>query len=281
MSTQRRLTRGFGLVAKEVARDRSISAPARCLYMILATYADDHGECYPLNETLRADLGTSDSTVRRLQAELIEKGVLTREERTVEGRRTSSLFTLTDISVSERPPTSGRVPPPTGAQNHRPSVGDITRPSNNTTMNNTKHASRATGAPDSFLVDPELVRWASEELGITSPEWLQAQVNEFLDWARASGRKYVRWGPAVKNNLRRAAERAGRSRLPAPSEISEEELEAGIRQWTWDNPLRPDDDLIQAHADDPGEYHRRMQELTAERRKLAEAAVRRELQGVE
>jgi hypothetical protein len=94
----RRFKRGFGVVAKAVMRDRTIGVPARTLYALLATYADDDGLCLPSNETLAHDLGTSARTVQRLLSELAAHGILEREERFVEGRQTTSQTYLTDLT---------------------------------------------------------------------------------------------------------------------------------------------------------------------------------------
>ena len=289
--SERRMTRGFGFVAKEVARDRSISAGARTLYMVLATYVNDQGECWPSNETLCADLGASDSTVRRLQDELIAHGVLEKEHRTVEGRRVTNLLRLTDVTVSDRSPmTEGAIAhtsadgSPTHERTDRPHVGDRTTP-----VNNTKRTtqSRASAAPDAWPVTAEqsgtvslsLAEWAEQEFGIKNTQWLQRQVDACLDWARANGKKKLDWPATIRNWVRSEVERAMPART-VPTLESSEPTDAEIRQWLRDHPMRVDNPvwtaLREASLDGTDEVPRLEEEWRLERRRIAIEALQAE-----
>jgi len=92
--------RAFGLVNANVMRSPSISANAKALYALLATYADEDGACWPSNATLMKNMDWSESTVQRTLRELQDKGALIREERTREnGSQASSTSILVDVTT--------------------------------------------------------------------------------------------------------------------------------------------------------------------------------------
>jgi hypothetical protein len=98
-----RLRRAFGVVARPVLQDPTLSLSAKTLYCLLCTYADDDGVCYPSNETLAAALGVTDRSIRTWLGELIEAKVLARDERYVNNRQVTSVTRLTDSEISARP----------------------------------------------------------------------------------------------------------------------------------------------------------------------------------
>lgn len=96
-----RLRRGFGIVAKAVARS-DLSLSAKALYLVLCSYADDEGVCYPSNETLANDLRTTSRSVQNWLVELVEADVIVRERRFDGERETTSTTRLVDAVVSYR-----------------------------------------------------------------------------------------------------------------------------------------------------------------------------------
>ena len=227
-----RLQRGFGVVAKAVIRNKSIRGPARLLYALLATYADDEGVCYPSNETLAEDLGATPKSVQNWMGELVEAGVIERVPRFVEGRQTASLTRLIDTLVSQgdvQPFPPGDVQPfPPGGE--PPFVQNKTS-SNKTTKN--KDALRDGGnagsrswrrgasspAPQSMPLTPDMLTWAADK-GVTDVSWLESKTEEFLNWARSVDRRYVDWTAAWQNSIKRDIDRGGpparSSEPPAP-----------------------------------------------------------------
>lgn len=221
-SGARQLTRGFGVVAKAVMRDKAISPPARALYALLATYADDYGECFPSNKTLAEDMGTADSTVRRLQDELEERGVIRREPHYDEGgRRSSNRIHLIDVQIGERLPTGGRGVPPTGRQGVPPTGGRVTTPEGTTPEGTTpppsgvvaptaetepaapaapprRRKNPTTAAPDLFPLTDAMLDWGRER-GAPSRQWLERETERFLNWARARDERYSNWTAAWRN----------------------------------------------------------------------------------
>lgn len=83
-----------------IARNAAVSPQARCLYLILATYAGPDGRCWPSRRTLAADLGLSIRTVATLLGELERSGLLRRHCR----RGASTVFHLLCPSVAEPEP---------------------------------------------------------------------------------------------------------------------------------------------------------------------------------
>lgn len=99
-----RLTRAFGVLSKNVAKNPDLSASAKGLYALLCAYADDDGVCWPSNETLAKEMGgVTERAVQKWLTELSEAGVLVREPRFEDNRQTTSITRLTDASSSPRP----------------------------------------------------------------------------------------------------------------------------------------------------------------------------------
>ena len=98
MSSQDGEDRGtlFGMVPRVVLIDRSIGYAAKCLYGILATYANTTGACWPSRETLMADMGVKEGrTIRAGLKELEDAGYIEREQRFAEnGVQLGSIFRL-------------------------------------------------------------------------------------------------------------------------------------------------------------------------------------------
>lgn len=85
-----------------VLRSPAISASAKALYCLLTTYADEAGVCWPSNETLAESLGLTERTIQNLLAELVDKAVIIREPRFMEGRQVTSVTVLIEIETSGR-----------------------------------------------------------------------------------------------------------------------------------------------------------------------------------
>jgi len=62
---------GFGKVYIDVLHDPRISLNAKAIYSILATYADNHGVCWPSMDKLMENTNVSYRTIYRALNELI------------------------------------------------------------------------------------------------------------------------------------------------------------------------------------------------------------------
>lgn len=87
-----------------VIRDPTISPAARLLYVILFTYADDAGKCWPSIDVLAKELGYSRSGVKKLLNELLEAGVVKKRRR---GKMLSNLYWLwgvmdTPVTITQK-----------------------------------------------------------------------------------------------------------------------------------------------------------------------------------
>lgn len=133
---RRRGSHRWSRVSIDVLRDPALSAQAKAVYAVLATYADDAGrdQCYPRQETLAEQLGVSVDTVQRHIKALEDAGVVEVVPRfRPDGGRSSNDYTLLDeLSAGGSTPSKGR----TGAVSPHP-----TDPA---TPNRTDAASRGT-----------------------------------------------------------------------------------------------------------------------------------------
>lgn len=81
--------------------DSGVSDKAFRLYTVLAKYADNEDRtAYPGRRTLARRMGCSLSSVDRALEELIDAGAVTKKQRCVDGRWTSSLYTVHKVGPS-------------------------------------------------------------------------------------------------------------------------------------------------------------------------------------
>lgn len=89
----------LGSVAGGVAFNPAISTQAKAVYLVLVMYRNDKThECWPSNATVAQGVGCSERTVIRSLMELVDKGVIRRVPRFVDGRQTTSITYLTDVT---------------------------------------------------------------------------------------------------------------------------------------------------------------------------------------
>lgn len=72
---------GFARVCHLVTLDEALSDGAVRLYMLLLKYAQDKGACWPGITRLARELHKSKRTIKRYLVELVERGLITREQR--------------------------------------------------------------------------------------------------------------------------------------------------------------------------------------------------------
>lgn len=270
MSRAEDLSRGFGIVAKTVMRSPDLTGPAKALYAVLSTYANDGGVCTVGNERLAKDLGANPRSVQGWMKQLIEAKVVERRARFTEGRQTSSQTVLRDIGSWGGDSTVALEHDPTVAHGGDATVAQNNPSTNNPSRNNTStrvQTSRETPTPEAFLVDADLAEWARDKLGIVNEHWLQATIDEFLDWTRAVGKPYTNWRAAIQNAIRREAKAAGGRPAGDARPVSDEELEEELRRWLYMHPVQHpperEEELTRLMADDSHAYQREMEPIIA------------------
>ena len=72
---------GFAMIYHVLTLDRELSDGAFRLYALLLKYARQKDACWPGLERLAEDLGKGVPTVKRRLAELVDRGLVTRERR--------------------------------------------------------------------------------------------------------------------------------------------------------------------------------------------------------
>lgn len=71
------LKHGFTQLPNYILKDKSLSFGARLSYAVLLSYAWQEDSCFPGQERMAKDLGTSDRSVRTFLNELKKKGYIT------------------------------------------------------------------------------------------------------------------------------------------------------------------------------------------------------------
>ena len=90
------------------AMDVDVPPREKLLLILIASHANDEGECFPSQTTLAYRSGLSRRTVLRSLAELEERGVITRRQRRrPDGSRSSDTIRLNVHGAPVRPPLSG------------------------------------------------------------------------------------------------------------------------------------------------------------------------------
>jgi hypothetical protein len=253
------MDRGFGIIAKAVMRDVSISWSARALYGLLTTYADDNGIAYPSVATLAEKAGASSSSIHNWLRELVEAGVIAREQQYAEdGRQQVTVTHLLDLVARRRGLQQDGVGAPPHERGEAPprwTGGSTTLETNNTSSNNT--SKEHTPTPPSGVVPPtedrkeparrlpsgwkprleDIAQMRSEFPEIATDEFLQIQTRNMIDWAESVDARKARWYATWRGWVRREAARA-REREAARSGITEADI---LDQMTWyASPPRPE-----------------------------------------
>ncbi len=228
------------------AMDVDVPPREKLMLILIASHANDEGECFPSQTTLAYRSGLSRRTVLRSLAELEERGVITRRQRRrPDGSRSSDTIRLNVHGAPVRPPLAGgnltdgaRVTfPPQGdsVSPHGDSVSphgdndDATRcpvvtaepviepirePVRESSAANaaaqqpgpSASTARGTRLPDGWMPKPETIQQMRTECPGVN---LEAEHRRFMDyWADQPGAKgrKVRWDSTWRNWIRRANE---------------------------------------------------------------------------
>ncbi len=117
------------------AMDVDVPPREKLMLILIASHANDDGECFPSQTTLAYRSGLSRRTVLRSLAELEERGVITRRQRRrPDGSRSSDTIRLNVHGAPVRPPLAGgnltdgaRVTFPPQGDNVSPGSDNLTR----------------------------------------------------------------------------------------------------------------------------------------------------------
>ena len=105
----------FACVDIDVVRDSSLSLTVRGIYSIICSYASiTNRSCWPTLETLAKDAGVSKSTVQRALKELMDKGIIIRQDRFDDKRQISSKIFIVGFHASCYNEVQGCSPMTTG-----------------------------------------------------------------------------------------------------------------------------------------------------------------------
>ena len=128
----------FAKAYRWLIRDTTISPQAKLLFFDMALY-DFQGECYPSQETLAADMGRCDRTIRRILDKLYEAGLVDNQGRI---KYRSNSYALADCSSPIRSlPALTTPPPPTNPPSQQEQVvrgGIENKPDENVRLNRMK-----------------------------------------------------------------------------------------------------------------------------------------------
>lgn len=71
-----KLEPGFGIIHRSVLRNNKLSRPARLIYALLCSYANEEGEAWPSQERMAEDLGCSEKPIREWIEECMKAGMI-------------------------------------------------------------------------------------------------------------------------------------------------------------------------------------------------------------
>lgn len=102
------LKHGFTQLPRYVLQDKHLSFGARLTYAVLLSYAWQEDSCFPGQERMSKDLGTTDRSVRTFLAELKDRGYIDWKQ---QGLGKPNLYYILDYKPlqieANRKPTSG------------------------------------------------------------------------------------------------------------------------------------------------------------------------------
>lgn len=202
---------------------------AKCTLLVIASYADEHGHCWPAQSTVAKESDQSVDTVQRRIRDLEGIGLITREERPEQNGKAGGRYyyqlamtkkiqeeetTPHPAARSETTPQNEPTTPQTPPKPHRtvavqtailnPSLKPlVARPKND--------KSKAHRLPEDWTPSLKQVSDA-KALGLTDAD-IRRAVPEFRDyWTDRGGKDACKlsWDGTWRNNCRRTAERLGR-----------------------------------------------------------------------
>lgn len=70
------LEKGYGIVSRDIMRDKNISLGAKAIYSYLNSFAGSKGICYPSLDLIRLEMNLSKNTLNKYMKELKEIGLI-------------------------------------------------------------------------------------------------------------------------------------------------------------------------------------------------------------
>lgn len=196
-----------------------VRATSRLALMLIADYANEQAECWPSLKRLAAEMGCSESTVRRSLAELVKLDLIEVVSRTAEcGRQTSNAYRLlmkTPEALAEQAPTPADPAAPAAPAEH-PIFANAAQ------QDDRGQPAQGTGGARQIAMtldwEPEATHWEAETLrrGDPSLTWDRGELADFTAYfadkanqtnsSRAWCAKFARW--VSDNRKRQAAQQA-------------------------------------------------------------------------
>jgi len=129
MKKQRWRARDYVVIPRSILKEK-LSPSALRLWVAIASFCYDSDECWPSNKALleRLPEGTALNTLKTAKRELVEKGLIEKQRRFVDGRETSSLYVL-------KMPEGTEIVTPTGDESIPPRGNENVTPINKNTLN--------------------------------------------------------------------------------------------------------------------------------------------------
>jgi len=197
--------RPFVMTDQESGRTILATLGGACfgVYWTLQRHADKAGTCWPSLDTLADANHLSRMHVTRCLTKLEEGGWITRTKRaTTRGLSTSTLYT-----VSANPSKSGCNTRRTSDEHA--SVVDVTRTRPKLDENQDTPSLRSGVSvtpskrllPDDWEPTPTMVETAAAKHGMTLVQ-VADKTEQFRDWAKSSGKKYLDWDATWRNFMR-------------------------------------------------------------------------------
>lgn len=88
------LSGGYGVTAKRVMKDESLSIEAKAIYAYLCSYAGSDGSAFPSVGLMAKELGISEQRLKKYRQQLVLKGYITIERRRKNGKQASNLYVI-------------------------------------------------------------------------------------------------------------------------------------------------------------------------------------------
>jgi hypothetical protein len=118
------LKHGFTQLPRYVLQDKKLTFGARLTYAVLLSYAWQEDRCFPGQERMAKDLGTTDRSVRTFLSELKDKGYIDWKQ---QGLGKPNIYYILDYKPlkfeADRKPTSGLDRKPTSGLKRKPTSG--------------------------------------------------------------------------------------------------------------------------------------------------------------
>lgn len=94
MQTEIRYDTGFGLIHRNIMRDKNLSIESKGIYSYISSFAGTSGQAYPGVKLMCTELNISENRFHKFKNELVEKGYLTIERERREKGFSKNIYTL-------------------------------------------------------------------------------------------------------------------------------------------------------------------------------------------